>query len=92
MKARTITISTIARIIKVLTESRSEPSTIGMGPMSRMPAPLVWPPVPLPLSARSITATKANTNPMMTSTSPRLERLNSSKLSSLLGNRKSREL
>jgi hypothetical protein len=92
MKRRIIAISTIARIIKVLTDSRSEPNTIGMGPMSRIPAPLVWPPAPLPLIARSITATKANTNPMVTSASPMLERLKSSKLSPFSLNRKSREL
>lgn len=92
MKARTIAIKTIARIIKVLTDSWSEPKTIGKGPMSKMPAPLVWPPVPRALITMSITATKAKTEPTTTRSNPAFAREAEAKLSPLSGNLKLREL
>jgi hypothetical protein len=81
MKARTIAIRIIARIIRVLTELRSEPNMIGIGPMSRIPAPLVWPLEPPDFAARNIMATKAKTNPKTTSNNPEFVRNESTKLS-----------
>jgi len=92
MKTRTMAINTIARIIMAFTELRSEPNMIGMGPMSKTPAPRVCWPVPLALTARSMIATKAKTNPMTTSSNPMFARVAESKLSQPSENRKLREI
>jgi len=92
MKARTIAIKTIARIIKVLTDSRSEPNTMGKGPMSKMPPPLVWPPVPLVLTAKSKTATSAKTKPKTIRSSPAFAIVAEAMLSLHLANPRVREL
>ncbi len=92
IKARTIAIRIIARIIKVLTELRSEPNMIGIGPMRRIPALLVWPLEPRDFTARSIAATKANRNPAMTSNNPAFVRSVSAKFSPLIENPRFPEL
>ena len=56
--------------IRVLVDSRSVPKTMGNGPMSRTPAPRVFPaPDPL-LAAKKITATNAIIIPTMTRKKP----------------------
>ncbi len=81
MQARTNAIKIIARIIRVLTELRSEPKMIGIGPMSRIPAPLVWPFEPLDFTAKIIAARRASRNPKITSNHPAFVRSASAKLS-----------
>ena len=82
IETRTITIRIIARIIKVLTELRSEPNMIGIGPMRRIPALLVWSFESRDFTARYIAATKANRNPAITSNKPAFVRSVSAKFSS----------
>jgi len=57
-------------ITRVFTDSRSVPKIIGMGPMSRMPAPRVFVPSLADLVARRMTAINARTNPMNTRPNP----------------------
>jgi hypothetical protein len=92
IKARTIATWIIARIIKVLTELRSEPNMIGIGPMRRIPALLVWPLEPRDFTARSIAATKAKRNPTATSNNPAFVRNGSAKLSPPIENPRFPEL
>jgi hypothetical protein len=92
MNARTIVIKAIARIISIRTDSRSEPNTIGKGPISKTPALLVWSPLPLAFIASNITATKAKMNPAIMRSRPASARLMVAKSSPLSRNRKLREL
>ena len=60
----------IASITRILTDWRSVPKIIGMGPMSRIPAPRVSVLAFADLVATKITATNARTNPMITRANP----------------------
>jgi len=54
---------------------------IGIGPMSRIPALLVWPLEPLDFTAKNIAATRTKRNPTITSNNPAFVRNESAKLS-----------
>ena len=92
MEMRTIAIRIIARVIKVLTALRSEPNIMGIGPMRRIPALLVWPFDPRDFTAKNIAAIKANRNPAMISNNPAFVRNVSAKFSSPLENPRFPEL
>lgn len=70
IKARTNAINTIARTNRVFVDPRSEPNTIGIGPINKTPPPRVSPIPCRPLIATMKMATNANMTPKITSASP----------------------
>ncbi len=60
----------MTNITRTLADSRSVPNIIGIGPMNRIPQPLVFVPVVWDRIARRIVATKARMNPKITRANP----------------------